>query len=192
VDLYEVVCLIDDDAAAHGKVLNGVPVMSLDSTGRMFPEAYVVGGVGNPKLRQTLMNKAASAGFRFATIIHPRVQRSDWIEIGEGTIICAGSILTTNIRLGRHVQVNVGCTISHDVMMGDYTTLTPGVHVSGAVHLGERVYVGVGAVIINGTRENPIVIEDDVVIGAGACVTGSVPRGETVVGVPARPLTRTQ
>lgn len=63
--------------------------------------------------------------------------------------------------------------------MGSYTTLATGVHVSGWVYFGKRVYVGTVAVIINGTEEKPITIGDDAVIGAGACVTKSVPQGET-------------
>lgn len=113
---------------------------------------------------------------------------SQWVEIGEGTVICAGNILTTNIVLGKQVQINLDCTIGHDVMMQDYATLAPGVHVSGCVHIGKRVYIGTGAVIINGTPDHPLVIEDDAVIGAGAVVTRPVPPGVTVVGVPARPL----
>ena len=74
--------------------------------------------------------------------------------------------------------------------MGDFTTLAPGVHVSGCVHFGKRVYVGTGAVIINGTRDNPLILGDDAVVGAGACVTKSVPPATTVVGVPAKPLIR--
>jgi serine acetyltransferase len=124
----------------------------------------------------------------FETFIHPRTERSRWIQVGIGTVICAGNILTTNITLGRHVQINIDCTIGHDVIMGDYATLAPGVHISGCVHLGQRVYVGTGAVIINGTQEQPITIGDDVVIGASACVTRSVPPDLTVIGVPARPL----
>ena len=153
-----------------------------------FPKANVVGGIGSPKTRQILMEKAASAGFSFETLVHPRVERSRWIEIGEGTLICAGNILTTNIKIGRHVQINLDCTVGHDVIMGDYTTLAPGVHVSGWVHFGQRVYVGTGAVIINGTQEKPISIGDDAIIGAGACLTKSIPARETWGGVPARPL----
>ncbi|HYP41971.1 MAG TPA: acetyltransferase [Chloroflexia bacterium] len=189
-DEYEVACFVDDNEAAHGKFLNGVPVMDVQTARSRFPHALMVGGVGSPRTRQHLMEKAAAVGFDFATIIHPRVERSEWIEIGAGTVICAGNILTTNIVLGRHVQINLDCTVGHDVIMGDYTTLAPGVHVSGCVHLGQRVYVGTGAVIINGTQGAPLLIGDDAIIGAGACVTKSIPPGLTVVGVPAKPLQR--
>jgi sugar O-acyltransferase (sialic acid O-acetyltransferase NeuD family) len=187
-DDYEMVCFIDDDTSKHGASLNEIPVMSLENASKLFPGAFVVGGVGVPKTRQFLMEKAEAAGFRFETIIHPRVERSQWIEISIGTVICAGNILTTNITLGEHVQINLDCTIGHDVVMGNYTTLAPGVHVSGWVHFGKRVYVGTGAVIINGTEEKPITIGDDAVIGAGACVTRSIPPGETWGGVPAKAL----
>jgi len=133
------------------------------------------------------MEKAA-AGFGFETIIHPRVEISRWVEKGTGTVICAGSIVTTNIILGEHVQINLDCTVCHDVIMGDYTTLAPGARVSGCVHMGRGVYIGAGAVIINGTLDSPLTIGDGAVIGAGACVTKSVAAGATVVGVPATPV----
>ncbi len=181
---------MDDNPAAHGKTLNGIPVMGLEAARRTFPQALAVGGVGSPKTRQGLMENAAAAGFSFATLVHPRVERSSWIRMGAGTVICAGNILTTNIVLGEHVQINLDCTIGHDVIMGDFATLAPGAHISGCVQLGRRTYVGTGAVIINGTQESPIVIGDDAVIGAGACVTRNVEPGATVVGVPAKPVQR--
>jgi len=50
--------------------------------------------------------------------------------------------------------------------MGDVKTLAPGVNISGFVHIGKRVYIGTGAVISNGSKKNPLIIE----IGAGAPV----------------------
>lgn len=187
---YQVVCFIDDNESTHGKVLNDIKIIGLKEAAERFAGAFVVSGIGSPTARQRLMEKAASIGFNFATIIHPRVERSQWIEIGEGTVICAGNILTTNIKLGRHVQINLDCTVGHDVVMDDYTTLAPGVHVSGWVHFGKRVYVGTGAVFINGTSEAPLTIGDDAVVGAGAVVTKSVTGGITVVGIPAKPVQR--
>jgi sugar O-acyltransferase (sialic acid O-acetyltransferase NeuD family) len=185
---YQTVCFVDDNESLHGSALNEIPVMGLAEARLKFPTAKIVGGVGAPLLRQRLMLKATDMGFEPATIIHPRVERSRWTDIGAGTVICAGSMVAANVTLGQHVQINMDCTVAHDDVLEDYATLAPGVHVSGCVHLGKRAYVGTGAVIINGTLEDPIVIGDDAVVGAGACVTRSVPAGQTVVGVPARPI----
>ena len=185
---YEVVCFIDDDSEKQGQLLKEIPILSLDGAYERFPSARVVRAMGNPKVSEIVMEKAAGKGFEFQTIIHPRVEKSEWVQIGSGTVICAGSIITTNVKIGNHVQINLDCTIGHDTIIDDFSTLAPGVHVSGWVHLRKRVYIGTGAVIINGTSKEPVVIGDDAVIGAGACVTKSVPSGLTVVGVPAKPI----
>ena len=187
-DGVEAVCFVDDNAATHGQTLNGLPTMGLEEARRAFPAARIVGAVGSPATRERMMRKAAAIGFGFATVVHPRVERSKWVEFGSGTVVCAGTILTTNITLGEHVQVNLDCTIGHDAVLGAFTTLAPGVHISGMVHTGQRVYIGTGAVVLNGSEGAPLVIGDDAVIGAAACVTRSVAARVTVVGVPARPL----
>ncbi|AOY60136.1 acetyltransferase [Desulfococcus multivorans] len=189
-------CFIDDDPLLDGKIVNDIPVMSFEAFCRHTRDnagkPAIVSAIGAPMVRQQVMEKVRRAGFAFETLIHPRTEMSRWVEIGEGTVICAGCILTTNIRLGEHVQINLDCTIGHDVVMADYATLAPGVHVSGFVHLGKRVYVGTGAVFLNGTRDNPLIVGDDAVIGAGACVTRDVPPNETWGGVPARELRRSK
>jgi sugar O-acyltransferase (sialic acid O-acetyltransferase NeuD family) len=187
-DEPRVACFIDDDSRNQGKVLNGYPLVSLDEAANRYPHAKIICGIGSPSAREKVVAKASEKGFEFATLIHPRVERSKLIEVGEGTVICAGSILTVNVQIKRHVLINLDCTIGHDVIIDDYTALAPGVHVSGQVHFGKRVFVGTGAVIINGTEESPLMIGDDAIIGAGACVINSVPPVTTVVGIPARPV----
>ncbi len=183
---HEVVCFIDD-GVPQGTVLNGFPVLPLARYLDEHQGVPATCAIGAPATRELVVGIAETAGLRFVTLVHPRTERSRWIEIGHGSTICAGNILTTNITIGKQVQLNLDCTVGHDAIFGDYTTVAPGVHVSGWVHFRRRCYVGTGAVIINGSREAPIVIEDDAVIGAGACVTRSVPAGATVVGVPAKP-----
>ncbi len=187
---YEVVCFIDDNESLWGQKMNGVSVIGIDAARQQFSDAMVVSGIGAPSVRQTTMEAAKAVGFTFATLIHPRTEYSRFVDFEQGVVICAGSILTTNISLGKHVQINLDCTIGHDVVLGDYTTLSPGVHVSGWVHVGERVYIGTGAVIINGTQDKPLVIGDNAIVGAGACVTKPVEPGSTVVGIPAVPIKR--
>jgi sugar O-acyltransferase (sialic acid O-acetyltransferase NeuD family) len=186
-DAGPVVAMIDDDPARHGSVVNGVPVLGLAAARAAFPGARMTIAIGSPRHRETMAERAAEAGFAFATLVHPRVECSRWIELGEGVVICAGNILTTNIRIGRQVQINLSCTVGHDVVIGDFATLAPGVNLSGRVHIGARAYIGTNASIINGESDKPLVIGDDAVVGAAACVTRDVPAGTTVVGVPAKP-----
>jgi acetyltransferase-like isoleucine patch superfamily enzyme len=102
-----------------------------------------------------------------------------------GAVLAAGSRITTNVRAGRHVHLNVAATVAHDCRLDDYVSLSPGVHVSGNVTIGREVFLGTGAVVVPGCT-----IGAGAVVGAGAAVVSDVAAGETVVGVPARPVVR--
>jgi len=187
---YEVAAFVDDNPHLWGQSVNRIPVISLDDAASQYTEHPIVLAVGSPHTRAKLAQNASAKGLRFATLIHPQTQMSEFLTIGEGVVITAGNILTVNITLGNHVQINLDCTIGHDVILEDYATLAPGVHVSGWVHIRRFAYLGTGAVVINGTQDAPIEIGEGAVIGAGAVVTRSIPAGVTAVGVPARPLER--
>lgn len=176
-----------DDAPDRQQTLNGKPVHPFADFVKLHPDARIAIGIGDPTTRRSIAEKCAQAGLSFATLWHKNVERSEFVEVGEGVIICAGSILTVNIELGAHVHVNLDCTIGHDVIIGDYSTLSPGVHVSGNVTIGKNVYIGTGANIINGTAEKPLVMGDGCVIAAGACVTGDTDPSTLYAGVPAKP-----
>jgi sugar O-acyltransferase (sialic acid O-acetyltransferase NeuD family) len=186
-EAYDVVCFVDDDPAKIEKKINGLPVLDMANLKHKFSGIGMAVAIGSSSTRQAVIERLEAAGFHSEDLIHCRTEKSGWIEIERGAVICAGCILTTNIKIGKQVQINLDCTIGHDVILGDYTTLAPGVHVSGWVHFGKRVYVGTGVVFINGTEQSPLIIGDDVVIGAGSCVTQSIRNG-TWGGVPAKPL----
>ena len=145
---------------------------------------YFVAAVGDGKLRRLAAEACSRIGIKAATLIHPRVEMSSRVVIGQGAVICAGSVLTTSVEIGRHVQVNVACSLSNDVKVGDFSTLSPGVHVAGHVEIGRDVFVGTGANIINGRLGQPLRIGDGAVIAAGACVIGPVEAGAMIAGVP--------
>jgi sugar O-acyltransferase (sialic acid O-acetyltransferase NeuD family) len=178
---------VDDAVAGTGQTLNELPVVSLRDAVARWPGAGVVVAIGDPTVRRRLTEQARAASLDCVSLIHPRVERSRWVDVGAGSVICAGTILTTNIRVGAGVQINLDCTIGHDVVLEDYATLAPGVHVSGWVRIREGAYIGTGAALINGTAAAPLVIGTGAVVGAGACVTRDVAAGTTVMGVPAKP-----
>jgi sugar O-acyltransferase (sialic acid O-acetyltransferase NeuD family) len=177
-----------DEEAPPESVVNGIPIVQLREFAERYPGTPIAIAIGDSVLRERCVRKCAEAGLSFASLVHPRVEVSRWVTLGEGAIVCAGNIVTTNVALGQHVHVNVGCTISHDANIGDFCTLSPGVHLAGWVTLGRRVFLGTGAVVRNGAPGRPIVIGDDAIIGAGACVIDDIERNAKVAGVPARPI----
>ena len=164
--------------------VNGVPVRLVADVIAGVRDRFVI-AVGDAALRRKAATDCVRAGLRPATLIHPRAEMSTHVAVGEGSVICAGSIVTTNVVIGDHVHLNVGCTVSHDVRIGDYVTLSPGVHISGHVEIGSDVFIGTGANIINGRSGAPLVIGDGAVIAAGACITRSVEPRALMAGVPA-------
>jgi sugar O-acyltransferase (sialic acid O-acetyltransferase NeuD family) len=184
---FEAVGFIDDNAPAEE--LNGRPVLSLEAAAARHPGASVIATVGDPKLRERLIAKALDAGLvPTAPLVHPNVEYDhDHVEFGDGVVVCAGSILTVNIVVAPHAQINLDCTVGHDAVIGAYSTLSPGVHISGNVTLEPYTFMGTGAVTVNGLPGKPLTIGTGAIVGAGAVVTKDVPGGVTVTGVPARP-----
>jgi sugar O-acyltransferase (sialic acid O-acetyltransferase NeuD family) len=180
----EPVGFLDDSPKLHGRNLCGLPVLGgLEWLDGKTSRIQLVLATGFPRLKKKFAARAAKMNAGFATLIHPEVQRSQYVEIGEGSIICAGSILTTQVRLGRFVLVNIACTVSHDVEVGDYSSLAPGTHLTGGVKLGTGVDIGAGVSIIPGVR-----VGDWTVVGAGAAVVDDLPARVKAAGVPARPF----
>lgn len=163
--------------------IDDIPVVALDSLSE--DATHFVAAIGDLVERRRIAAECEARGLVPATLVHSSVHRSSRVEIGAGSIVCAGAIITTNVRIGRHVHVNIGCTLSHDVILGDFATLSPGVHLSGHVHVEDDVFLGTGVSVINGTANQPLVLGHGAVIAAGACVTQPVESGAMAAGVPA-------
>ena len=108
--------------------------------------------------------------------------------IGKGAIVCANTYISVNVRIGISFFMNIGAILEHDCEIGNFVTFSPGVICCGNVHIDDEVFVGAGAVIINGTSSKPLKIGRGSRIGAGAVVTSSVGPGQTVAGNPARSI----
>jgi sugar O-acyltransferase (sialic acid O-acetyltransferase NeuD family) len=140
--------------------------------------------VGKPAFRFLLYNKFTAAGGKCLSAISPLAHIGHYeIEIGNGTIIMAGTVITTNVKIGIGCLINPNCTISHDCIIGDFVEISPGVSITGKCTIGNNCSIGTGAVILPG-----VTIGNNVVVGAGAVVTKDVVENSTVVGVPAKNL----
>jgi UDP-3-O-[3-hydroxymyristoyl] glucosamine N-acyltransferase len=98
-------------------------------------------------------------------------------------VICAGSIITTNVKIGRHAHINLITTIGHDCSIGDYFTTAPGVQISGNVLIEDRVYFGTRSCI-----KQKISVCDDVTIGMNSGVIKDIKEPGTYIGTPAKKI----
>ncbi len=119
----------------------------------------------------------------FYTYIAPDAVLGKYNTIGEGSIICPGCIITTNVILGKCVIINIGTQIGHDSVIGDFCSLMPNVDLGGKVTVGRNVFIGTKATIIP-----KIVIGEGATIGAGSVVVKKVKSSVTVFGNPAKVL----
>ncbi len=176
---------IDDNIAIHGSLQDDYSVIGgCDYLMNITQEVWVVCAVGSAKIRKKIIEKLKNyANVKFATLIDPSVMRSERADIGEGSIICAGTIITVDISIGSHVIINLDCTIGHDDIIHDFVTIYPSVNVSGNVVVGECAELGTGMQIIQGKS-----IGRESIIGAGAVVIRDIPEKCTAVGSPAKPI----
>lgn len=174
-----------DDGKEKGEKINGFPVLGNTANLNDIQEPISVAlALGNPMHKKKVVQQLNNSNVTFETLIHPSVIiGNDGITIGQGTVICAGCIITCNIDIQDYVIINLACTIGHDTIIKNYVSLMPGINVSGEVVLEEGAYVGTGAKIIN-----QLTIGQNSIIGAGAVVSKSIPDNCTAVGIPAKPI----
>lgn len=179
----ELVFVDDGDLSAS---LNGHPVIAWDAfRDRPAGSKAICLAIASGRIREKLWNKCTSAGVPLAEARAASVVEMDDVVIGEGACLSPFVTLTSNIRIGRSFHANLYSYVEHDCRIGDFVTLAPGAKINGNVTVADHGYVGSGAVIRQGLS-----IGAHAVVGMGAVVTKNVPAGVTVVGNPARPLTK--
>lgn len=118
-----------------------------------------------------------------------------------------GAVIRDMVSIGNNAIVMMGATINIGASIGDGTMVDMNVAIGGRVQVGKMCHIGAGSVlagVIEPPSAQPVVIEDDVLIGAnavvlegvrigkgsviaaGAIVTQDVPEYSVVVGAPGR------
>jgi sugar O-acyltransferase (sialic acid O-acetyltransferase NeuD family) len=180
-----------DDADDRPAFCNGMPVISFDELkSEMHRDRRIIVAVGNGRTRESLENRCVAAGLEVISLVASSAKVLHCTEIGVGSILCHGTIITSNIKLGKSFHANLHSYVGHDCVIGDYVTFAPRVSCNGNVHILDYAYVGTGAMFIQGKDKNPLIIGEGAFVGMGAVVTKPVEPYTVVAGNPAKLIRR--
>lgn len=180
---WDIKGFIDDDSSLWHTIIDDYEVLGGVSYLENVNGAYVVCAVGSAKTRKVIIEKIKGYDINYATLIDPSVIMSKRVTVGEGTIICAGTIITVDITIGNNVIINLDCTLGHDDIIHDYVTMYPSVNVSGCCEIGECVELGTGMQLIQGLSVAP-----GTILGASACAVRNIDESGVYVGAPAKKI----
>ena len=183
---WEFLGFIDGSTQCDERITSRGPILGDDAFVAQLAEGtHFVVAIAHTAVRRRVAELAESKGLVGAVIVHPRAlvgHRA--VTLGEGTVVSANAIITTDVTLGRHVHVDRGVQIGHDSVLADFVSTYPAATIAGTVSIEAGSTVGSNATVIQG-----LAIGANAFVGAGAVVIRDVPANVTVVGVPAQPVT---
>lgn len=185
---WNIVGFVRSDAGGDRTQLHGYTnYPNIDSLRGDYPgleNLWYCLGAGAPAVKRAMDDEARRAGLKPAPpIIHPTVKLHRSVQLSDNVVLCEGTSLTVDIRIGYGTMLNLHCTVGHDTTIGAFCTCSPGVHLSGNVHVADDVECGTNSSVI------PYVsLGERSVLGAGAVAVQSIPAGTVAVGIPAKPI----
>ena len=178
-DLYFIDDALQGDALQYQNSVKVVSFEYFTSIKNTLKSAVIA--IANGGIRAKLTQRCKEHNISMINVADRSACIYDEVNLGEGHILTANTVLTSNITIGKSFHANLLSYVGHDCRIGDFVTFAPGVKCNGNVHIGHHVYIGTGVIIKQGTLQNPITIGENVIIGAGAVISKSIPSNTKVL-----------
>ena len=108
----------------------GLPILWSDDANHLVGAHKLVSSL-HTTLRRSWIDERAVRGFKFQTLVHPAATVSNRTKLGEGVVIEAGCVVAGFGIIDDYTRVGRGATVGHHTEVGKYSTINPGVTLSG-------------------------------------------------------------
>jgi sugar O-acyltransferase (sialic acid O-acetyltransferase NeuD family) len=184
----EMIGLTDPNPTLWGQEFMGVEIIGNDDKLlTIHPDRILLvnglGSVSSTRARRNLFETWHGKGYSFASVVHPKAIVASSADLAEGVQVLAGAIVNPNVRVGENTIINTGAIVEHDCIIGNHVHIAPGVRLAGQVRVSDGAHLGIGSTILQN-----LTLGDDCLIAGGAVVVTSVAAGQTVMGIPAKPV----
>lgn len=182
----EIVGFLDDDPKYKNTDVKGVPVLGGISMMETIKQTHGVEAVycplGNNKLRVKFLVMAKEYGLQTPNYIHPSVNISPNVTIGEGVYILLGTSIMPHTVIKNYVMISMNVGLAHHNVLEEGVFLSTGCNFGASIHAHKYAYCGIASTIMTGLHE----LGEDCLIGAGAVVIRDVEPKAIMAGVPAK------
>lgn len=162
--LWNVIGFADDDPAKAEGNFEGYPLLgSVEKASHDHPGASVFLAVGGIASRRKLY--ARLRGHDFPALIDPSAQVSPTTEFRHGTLISVGAVVSVGTDIGKFAIISSRTGVGHDVVVGDFCNIAPGVTLAEHTHVGQDVMMGA-----NSCTARAVTVSDGSVIAPGQAV----------------------
>lgn len=115
----------------------------------------------------------------FGTIVHSSSWVDKTVTIKNGCVIYPRCCIDANALVDNNTILNLGCTVSHDTVVGKHSFLSPRVALAGFVKIEELCIIGINSTIIDN-----LTIIAKTQIGGGTVVIKNISKSGLYVGNP--------
>lgn len=117
------------------------------------------------------------------------------VDLSDKAIVLMGAVINTNSVIGDYTMIDMNAVVGSGTVIGSYCHIGAGAVIAGVMEpisnlpviIEDNVFVGANATILAGVR-----IKKNAIIGAGSVVTKDVLENTTVAGIPARVINNDQ
>lgn len=173
--VYQIIGIIDDNMkkgqdVIGSPVLGGAEILKDLAKEGIRTAVNSVGGIGDYRVRLSVFETLAKAGFICPVIVHPTAHVDPSAKLEAGVLVLAQSYVSGNARVGMGTMINNSVVISHDCVLGVCTNFSPGAMIAGDATIGDFTQIGMNATVNIGVH-----VGSECLIGNGATIKKDVP-----------------